>query len=144
MNEQERCLVPACRRITNTHAFPRYTDQRKKWVFTVRNYFQDPKWGPNEHSRLCSKHFPENVICKVYRRADKLRPNAIPILDKDEFPPDVLKEYPKIIPMPKIDPDFIQNTMQHQQQQHRQTMNNLMQTQTIIVKQVQRNFITHL
>jgi hypothetical protein len=105
VNEAERCLVPACRRITNTHAFPRYPDQRKKW------------------------------ICNVYRRADKLRPNALPILDKEDFPPNVMKEYPKIIPMPKIDPDAIQPIQ-------KPMPSSMAMTQTIIVKQVRTTVVT--
>ena len=137
MNEEERCLVPACRRITNTHSFPRYPDQRKKWILTVRNYMQDPKWLPTPHSRICSKHFLDSSICKVYRRGDKLRPNALPIIDGDVFPPNVMREYPKIIPMPKIDPDTIQEI-------HRPILSNCSNsymTQTIVVKQVSIIFI---
>lgn len=135
MNEAERCLVPACRRITNTHAFPRYPDQRKKWILAVRNYLLDPKWQPTPHSRICSKHFPETSICNVYRRADKLRPNALPILDKEDFPPNVMKEYPKIIPMPKIDPDAIQPIQ-------KPMPSSMAMTQTIIVKQVRTTVVT--
>ena len=128
MNEEERCLVPACRRISNTHSFPRYPDQRKRWILTVRNYLMDPKWQPTHHSRICSKHFPEGMICKVYRRPDKLRPNALPIIDKDVFPPNYRKEYPKIIPMPKLDFEAFD------QKPQLQTLAPM--TQTIVVKQV--------
>lgn len=44
------------------------------------------------------------MICKVFRRPDKLKPNALPNIDKDVFPPNVIKEYPKITPMPAIIP----------------------------------------
>jgi len=119
--------VPACRRISNTHSFPRYPDQRKKWILVVRNYIMDPKWLPTQHSRICSKHFPDHFICKVYRRADKLRPNAVPIMDKEQFPPDMRKEYPKIIPMPKIDYEAMEQRLP--------VMSHVPFTQTIVVKQ---------
>jgi hypothetical protein len=44
------------------------------------------------------------MICKVFRRPDKLKPNAIPNIEKDKFPPNVIKEYPKITPMPALVP----------------------------------------
>ena len=128
MNEDERCLIPSCRRISNTHTFPRYPEQRKKWILAVRNYLMDPKWQPTPTSRLCSKHFVENQICKVYRRSDKLRPNALPFIDKDQFPPNLRKEYPKIIPMPKID---------YESMEPKPILNsNNSMMQTIIVKKV--------
>ncbi|GBM01114.1 DNA transposase THAP9 [Araneus ventricosus] len=58
------------------HSFPKNETRRQLWVKAVRR----ENWEPSKFSKLCSKHFPEEMIDRTSLSCVRLRDNAVPSL----------------------------------------------------------------
>ncbi|GBL75412.1 hypothetical protein AVEN_194602-1 [Araneus ventricosus] len=56
------------------HSFPKDETRRKLWVKAVGR----ENWEPSKFSKLCSKHFPEEMIDRTSLSCVRLRDNAVP------------------------------------------------------------------
>ncbi|CAL1294902.1 unnamed protein product, partial [Larinioides sclopetarius] len=59
---------------TTFHRFPKDETRKNLWVKAIRR----ANWEPSKFSRLCSKHFPEDMIDRTSLSCVRLRENAVP------------------------------------------------------------------
>nr|XP_026490702.1 THAP domain-containing protein 2-like [Vanessa tameamea] len=73
------CCVRGCRSENypgsgiSFHAFPHNSHIRKQWIKAVKR----ENWKPSQHSRICSKHFPQEYFI-AGRKRSMLHKDAIP------------------------------------------------------------------
>ncbi|CAL1276894.1 unnamed protein product, partial [Larinioides sclopetarius] len=70
------CINRCSKKIPGTtfHRFPKDETLKNVWVKAIRR----ANWVPSKFSRLCSKHFPEEMIDRTSLSCVRLRENAVP------------------------------------------------------------------